>query len=125
MIFLNILNHNSRLDLLLSDYNMAERSTTPVNQMIKPATQCPGAPARKMISTPERLTIKIPPFNGDFTDPRDTVSSNDKPCPGAPMKTSCNPRTLEEYRKKLDFGESTDGSPFKKARMTDRPPFME
>jgi hypothetical protein len=99
---------------------MAQRSTTPVNQMIKPATECPGAPTRKRISTPEDLCVEPIPFNGDFSDP--------KVCPGAPKKNSSFPRTLEEYGKKIDFEKSLDSSTTvqKKARIaSDRPSFME
>ncbi len=74
---------------------MAQRSTTPVNQMIKAPVECPGAPARKRVSNPENLKVEIPAFNGNFTDPKE--------CPGAPKKISSFPRTLEEYGKKLEF----------------------
>jgi hypothetical protein len=93
--------------------------------MIKPVTECPGAPARKRIQAPESLRIEPIPFNGDFTDPRDLSS---KTCPGAPKKISSFPRTLEEYGKKIDFDESNASpkSVQKKARLaSDRPPFME
>lgn len=50
---------------------MSSRSTTPVKQIIKDDKQCPGAPLRKTNSNnPGNLQIVIPPFEGNFEDPR-------------------------------------------------------
>jgi hypothetical protein len=52
---------------------MADRCMTPVNQITREGEkQCPGAPSRKKSeSKTYGLSIEIPKFEGDFTDPRD------------------------------------------------------
>ena len=82
---------------------MSSRSVTPVKQIIKDDKQCPDAPVRKTHSVnPGNLSIVIPPFQEDFTDPRAEYNgrtvmcktpeckvrrrSDKDVCPGAPVK---------------------------------------
>ena len=53
---------------------MDRRCVTPEKQIIREdEKQCPGAPLRekKTSSRTAGLTIEIPKFDGDFTDPKD------------------------------------------------------
>jgi hypothetical protein len=58
---------------------MDNRCVTPVKQISVGVMECPGAPTRvkKTISKTSGLTIEIPPFDGEFTDPRDPVNITD------------------------------------------------
>jgi hypothetical protein len=53
---------------------MDSRCVTPEKQIIREdGKQCPGAPLREIRTTSRTagLTIEIPKFDGDFTDPKD------------------------------------------------------
>jgi len=53
---------------------MDSRCVTPEKQIIREGVkQCPGAPLREIRTTSRTagLTIEIPKFDGDFTDPKD------------------------------------------------------
>ncbi len=58
---------------------MDNRCVTPVKQISRGTMECPGAPTRvkKTIGKTSGLTIEIPPFDGEFTDPRDPVNISD------------------------------------------------
>lgn len=90
---------------------MSSRSVTPVKQIVKDDKQCPGAPLRKQNSTnPGNLAIVIPPFEGDFSDPKESKSSTvicrtpeskirprneNRSCPDAPLKKRNRPEFME------------------------------
>jgi hypothetical protein len=55
---------------------MDRRCVTPEKQIVRQdEKQCPGAPQRekKTTSRTAGLTIEIPKFDGNFTDPKDEI----------------------------------------------------
>jgi hypothetical protein len=89
--------------VLRINLRMSVRSVTPVKQIAKAVKSCPGAPVRKTNSVnPGNLNIVIPPFEGEFADPRASentvicktpeskvrVRNEIGACPNAPKKKS-------------------------------------